>query len=224
MRQLRFTLAAPVITALVTGSLSAAPITLDFEQFDVGDGLAEVNAVTAPLGITFDAANPASFAVSDVGGNKFLRADPGGASGVAGIVLNFNADVDFVEAAFIDNPFKFGGVSNVTSQIDTWDATQNPAALNIANFLLGDFAFVDPATLNLRFSDVFFTPASPRFRALSIEQSGTQTAFLAVDDILIEFVESSTVVPEPTSAWLLAVGLVGLCAGSRRRRTRSSGV
>ena len=61
MRQ--FVTCLTVLVALASFAGQASAVTISFEEFNVGDGLSEVNAVTAPLGITFDAAFPATFEV-----------------------------------------------------------------------------------------------------------------------------------------------------------------
>ena len=217
MKRLRlYALEFLLIFALVLcGIEQAKAMTIDFESFNVGDGLSQVNAITTPLGITFHAAVPSTFQVvqdpSDPG-NNVLRAQPLG--GAADILANFSAVVDSLSVEFIDNPgdpiTNPGGAIPVGSQITTYLTPQ------IANSLTNDFgpsAFgYDPVTLEIVWSSIYAPPS--QIRSLQMEQDGSIAEFVYVDNI------SFQPIPVPTTMLLLGSGLLGL-AGFRRRFKKS---
>lgn len=183
-----------------TGSARAETITLTFEEFDVGDTLADVNAVTAPLGVTFDAILPGTFHVGIIGSNKVLTSEMHYTG--ADILANFSFPVGLVQVEFPQN----APLMNVGSTIFAYKSTQLPGALG--NDFNGSSHGPEPIVLSIG-------PKVPPFddpiRAVQMEQDGAYIDFVIVDNIVIE-----TFVPEPATLTLLTLGGLALI---RRRRS-----
>jgi hypothetical protein len=197
------------ILASAAFSSSAHSETIDFEQFNVGDDLATVNAGIAALGVAFDAGDPTTFqVVLDPGdsGNKVIRAKPFGAAGAVDFVANFTALVESVSVEFVTNPDPVSLIA-----LEAYGANQDANALNIGDFLFSDSAFADSGTLQLVWSDIFAPPTQIRAATMSVAGG---PAFNYIDNL--------TFVPEPSSATLqLCAIVVGACLRwSRRDRGR----
>ncbi len=87
----------------------AAAVLIDFESpLLVGDGITDVNALTTPMGATFDVspggqARPGGlFEIVLVGSNQVARSGTWPAE--ADILINFSSPVNFVQVMFVDNP------------------------------------------------------------------------------------------------------------------------
>ncbi|MCG8450324.1 MAG: hypothetical protein MI725_12205 [Pirellulales bacterium] len=174
-------------------------VTVDFEQFNVGDDLTTVNAALAPLGVTFDAAFPTSFeVVLDPGdaGNKVVRAKPFGAAGAVDFVANFSQLVESVSVEFVTNPDPVSLIS-----LEGYTANQSASALNVADFALQDSAFVSTGTLQIAWSTFFAPPSQLRAATMGVA-SGGAPAFNYIDNLTF------TPIPEPGSIVLLGCAVL----------------
>ncbi len=183
-----FSLCVAACPALATVSDAALGVIVDFEQFDVGDDLATVNAGLAPLGITFDAAFPSTFEVvleAGGSGNKAVRAMPFGAAGAVDIVANFAYPVASLSVEFVANPDPPGFLS-----LEAYGAHQNAGGLDISQFLFEAHAFSSTGTLQLTWSDVFDPPPQIRAATMGVARGGT-LAFNDIDN------RGGAVVPAP---------------------------
>jgi len=201
-----------VIGILVSAAFSggAHGETIDFEQFNVGDDLATVNAGIAALGVAFDAAFPETFeVVLDPGdsGNKVIRAKPFGAAGAVDFVANFTALVESVSVEFVTNP---DPVTVIV--LEAYGANQIGSAVNTGDFLFDEVVFADLGMLQLVWSDIFAPPTQIRAATMSVA-SGGAPAFNYIDNV--------TFVPEPSSATLQLCAIVmGACLRWSRRAAR----
>jgi hypothetical protein len=171
--------------------------TIDFEQFNVGDDLATVNAGIASSGVAFDAAFPETFeVVLDPGdaGNKVIRAKPYGAAGKIDFVANFTGLVDSVSVEFVTNPD-----SVTVIVLDAYDANQNAGALNTLDFLMEEYAFSAFGTLQIVWTNVFAPPSQIRAVTMGVASDGAPS---------FNYIDNLTFVPEPSSAALQLCGIV----------------
>ena len=184
--------------------------TIDFEQFNVGDDLATVNAGIASSGVAFDAAFPETFeVVLDPGdsGNKVIRVKPYGAAGAIDFVANFTTLVESVSVEFVTNP---DPVTVIV--LAAYDANQSAGALNTLDYLFEQSAFVAFGTLELVWADVYGPPTQIRAATMGVASGGAPD---------FNYIDNLTFVPEPSSATLqLCAIVVGACLRwSRRGRT-----
>lgn len=129
--------------------------------------------------------------------SKYLRAGEGGSE----LTLSFD-----------DNVLGAGlfTVDLFSSQVLTLAAFDGPAG---AGNLLGDVSFTAPA--NFQQNGLFFlgvTDAANVIRSVRFTHSGTLADEIGIDDIRF-----ATVVPEPATATLVALGLVGIGLYWRKR-------
>jgi hypothetical protein len=205
-----------VIGILVSAAFSggAHGETIDFEQFNVGDDLATVNAGIAASGVAFDAAYPETFeVVLDPGdsGNKVIRAKPYGAAGAVDFVANFTELVESVSVEFVTNP------DLVTLLVlEAYDANQIAGALNTPDYIFEQSAFAAFGTLEVVWADMYGPPTLIRAVTIGVA-SGGAPAFNYIDNL--------TFVPEPSSATLqLCVIVVGACLRWSRRDRNALGI
>jgi hypothetical protein len=198
-----------VVGILASAAFSGAAHseTIDFEQFNVGDDLATVNAGIAALGVTFDAAFPETFeVVLDPGDseNKVIRAKPYGAAGAVDFVANFTALVESVSVEFVTNP---DPVTVIV--LEAYGANQIASAINVSDYLFQDDAFLDSGTLEVVWAAISASPTQIRAATMGVA-SDTAPAFNYIDNL--------TFVPEPSSTTLqLCAMLMGACLRWSRR-------
>lgn len=212
MRSFQASVTAAVLVAASAHRAGAETVT--FESFGIGDGLAQVNAATAPLGFTFDAANPSSFQVVQHPGDpegKVIAAEPHSAAGAVGIVINFAVPVDFVQAEFIGHPGKI-------AVLEIYQAPQTAAALVVVPDYVGQvISWTGPGVLRLAWTDRRSPPS--RLYAGTMDRGGLVPGALTyVDNVAFTF---SGPLGAPPSILLLGFGLGGIAGlGLRRRNAR----
>lgn len=185
--------------ALIThaGPSPAATVLVDFESFQIGDGLSTVNAFTVPLGATFIPVYPNQFSVitdPNNNSNKILSAATSPQN--ADILVNFSAPVDFVRIQFINNP----ETSLATVQIIAYDQN-NTSTLLPLNGSQTIMSGTEPTIL---------ASLAPGTRSIQIESA---SGFAMIDNF--EFQP----VPVPAAFWLFGSGLLGMYGLIRRRRS-----
>lgn len=187
-------------------------VVIDFEQFDVGDDLATVNAALSPLGITFDATFPLTFeVVLDPGdaGNKVIRAKPFGAAGAVDFVANFSSLVETVSVEFVTNPDPVSVIS-----LGSYNANQVASALDPTDFLFGTSLFLSSGTLQLNWPG---PPPSPILAATMGVASDGAPSFNYIDNLTVTF--AAVAIPEPDSVMLLICSIpLGALLVRRRRQ------
>jgi hypothetical protein len=91
--------ASGLLALFVGAPLRASAVIISADQFAIGDGLAQVNALAAPLGIDFDAFHANSFHVAlDGSGDKAFAVLPEAAR--ADLLANFARPVDLMRVTF----------------------------------------------------------------------------------------------------------------------------
>lgn len=178
------------LSAALLMATSARAVTIDFDDIaSVPAGLAAVNAVTTPLGATFDAATSASFVVTGSVGSRTASANT--LTGQADILVNFAFPVSSVSVVYADNTLAVGAQ---TVEITARDAVSTAAAVEGAGLTILDTdTGAEPVTL---------TVAAAGIRSLQIESTGTR--------VIIEQISFEAEVPLPASALLLLSGLGAL--------------
>jgi len=170
-------------------------VTIDFEANALGEGITDVNALTIPLGATFDVgpvgqARPSgTFEIVLVDSNNVART--GTEASEADVLVNFSTGMDFVEVTFRDNPNGANLFVSLTAYpiIGTADAA-GLVALQLAG-AIASTSGTEPSVLSL---------SAPGIRSVQIESFSGQLYF---DNVRFS-------APEPMTVGLIALALAGL--------------
>lgn len=163
-------------------------VAIDFESFQVGDGVAEVNSVTSGLGATFDEGTPQLGVQFEVitdpnDANNQVAKSPTNPS-EADILVNFSVPVDLVRVTYPNN-FE-GDVSVSLCATDlTGTAENDPCSDN--DHIVGFDGDTEPTVLEI---------SVPNIRSVSLESASGE---LFIDNF--EFRPVS--VPQPVAAYNL---------------------
>ena len=178
----RFILPGGTVT---TEAITTDVVSIDFENFQVGDRIAEINSVTAGLGATFDEGSPQQGAQLEIitdpnDATNQVAASPTNAA-EADILVNFSSPVDLVRVTFPDNPEANGISISLCAANVTGTAQGDPCdGNNVVDFAGG----TEPAVLAV---------SAPDIRSISLESSSGGIIF---DNI--EFRAESITVPAET--------------------------
>ena len=164
---------------------------INFNDFNAGDGLTQVNAVTTPLGAIFSASSLGPFQIVDNGLINVARAFTNPPE--ADILVNFSFDVDFVRVVYTDN---------LVVSLTLYDQVQTVSGLQ-ASDLINSVFDTGATTLELFNSGI---------RAAQIEANGT-----FVNIASIEFGQISSV-PVPATVWLFGLGLAGFGFSRKKKK------
>ena len=183
----------------------AQALLIDFENFNEGDGIAEVNAFLSGFGLTFDTIEFEALMVASEAGNQFIRVNtnPLGAD----FLINFDDPVSSITADILGNPGNQAQVS-----LEVFD--QNNTPLTLIGFLDGVFPNDEPPiTLSVELAVAAILSAA-------LEEGAGE---ILIDNIFIPDLPDirpmpGTAVPEPTSFGLFFMGLLGLAWAWRRER------
>ena len=173
---------------------------IDFEQFDVGDGLAEINAYYSSQGIFFVTEDGAGV-IQNVGGSKVFAAFTPDA-GQLDILINFPKRIDQISADFLDN----GGTNGTFSLLEGFEVNKLTSDFDPTGYIFG---VGGNASVTLDWTYPGPGPVSP-IRALHLSQDLGSNDFVTIDNIRF------SQVPEPGTVGLFSVGFVLI--GLRRRR------
>ena len=166
MRLLRLSL----VLSLAAGF--AAPVSavlIDFESLVIGNGLAEINAVTVPLGATFDGANVATPPVivedPDNGGGKSIQAGtlPSGAD----ILIALDTSVDTFRIRYPDEPTQ----ADTPVVLIAYNHTDSAASIQGTGGVVGFLQGSEPVSLELNANGMW---------AVQAELSGSP---IVIDDV-----------------------------------------
>lgn len=161
---------------------------IDFEQFNPGDGLTEINAFYNPLGIQF-LTDGGVGTIQTVGGSKVFGAFTPDANQFD-ILVNFSYQIDDISADFLDN----GGPAATFSVLEGYDNHKVPTS-DTSGF---QFSVFGNANVNLAWSYPGPGSASP-VRTLHFTQDLATNDFVTIDNIQFR------AIPEPGSALLLVI-------------------
>ena len=104
-----------ILLLALCGSANATVI--NFNTFNVGDGLDEVNAITSPLGATISVSTPRPFQIVSAGGINVAESRTNAQQG--DFLINFADPVDFVRIAFTDNAVVSLATFNAPQTVDS---------------------------------------------------------------------------------------------------------
>jgi len=190
-------------------SCAASAGVIDFESFNIGDGLDEINAYYEPLGVTFDSLEPSSVQViddPDHPGEKVLQFDSPG-SFLHHLVVNFDFDVTRVTVDVLDHhPIEAGRPGSLLTLYDI-EKTPGPAP-RFDGFVFSVFG-IAPTTLSFEWNDFFAGPG--QVHAIALEQDESVVLHETVDNIFF-------IVPEVVGPWLGILGVLALARGLGCRR------
>ena len=211
---MRFSTATAFLALLLAVSVPAhaAIVVIDFDSFSPGDGLAAINAVTTPLGVTFDASPFAGASIIDQGGGDHaLRVERLPVSTT--LVVNFASPADMVAADFEHE----SGPTNESSLMSFFNQPQSAASLNFGEYEYQVFDFTIPDTLASTWA-VDYQPLPSRTRAALMSQSwgsGNLDTWWVLDNVVVDLV----VIPLPASVVMLASAGCMLLFQNRRAIT-----
>ena len=172
---------------------------IDFEQFDVGDGLTEINAFYNPLGIEF-LSDGGVGTIQMVGGSKAFGAFTPNAN-TFDVLINFSFLIDNISVDMLEN----GGDPDTFSVLEGYDNHKTPTS-DVAGFLFSEFG---DASINLSFD--WPGPGISQVRTLHFSQDLASNDFVTIDNIQF------TSVPEPAGTVCLILIGIGIGIGLRRR-------
>ena len=197
----RMILCGGVLVGWTQAASAVTTVTVDFNSFNAGDGFAQINAVTSPLGLTFSSTAPAQ--IVDLGGNKALSLTRDGST--SGLI-NFAATVEYAELRFLTNDQTTS--NDDAAQLDFYSAPQIAGALDLNDYW-SSAVTATPGVASLRYSDFWF--GTSVIRSMDIGQAGANGVSFLVDDLTVEI----NAIPEPATC---ALALAALCLTIRRRR------
>ena len=171
--------------SVTTEAITANEVSIDFESFQIGDRIAEINSVTSGLGATFDEGSPQQGAQLEIitdpnDATNQVAASPTNAA-EADILVNFSSPVDLVRVTFPDNPEASGISISLCAANITGTAQGDPCDNNnVVDFANG----TEPTVLAV---------SAPNIRSVSLESSSGGILF---DNI--EFRAEAITVPADT--------------------------
>jgi hypothetical protein len=198
-----YSVAMTIVFILICHSTARSDL-IDFEQFNVGDGVAEINAVYNPLGINFVTEGGAG-QIQLIGSNKVFAAFTPD-SNQFDILINFSFHIDEITADFLNN-----GGTDAFSVLEGYNVNKTSNS-DASGYIFGDFG---DANISLGWTYPGPGPFSP-VRTLHLSQDLADTNFVTIDNV------GFAQVPEPASTGLLILTAVAAVFLRRKKHELSA--
>ncbi len=191
-----------IIAAGVSASAQASITTIDFEELALGS-----SASTQYTGLSFSSGNVATANKADPGGTVFFPSSPKLRSGKT-----------FLMNSTLGGGFNFEILSSFQLNSLTVDAAANLAGLvvslvDVNGGVTSPFEIAPGGTFDWQWNNIFVLPTTAVKR---VEFSTGVGGLFTIDHLQLDLTPTGAI-PEPVSAGLVALALLGVAASRRRK-------